>query len=746
MDGRARADYRATHDDRSGPMPAGMQAVHVGRDHTAVVHEGIRGFRKIFILTNSSLGTAAAALQASVLASAAVGVECETCDAVKMGAGDDGVLAACAAAGAMKADCVVSLGGGAVQDAAKIVRLHLWACATHGAAAKQPSIDALTSAVAQLPTTRAADGPALLPTQIACPSVFAMAELTGMAGISSGGRKVGLSSPYMMPTVVCFDPALAAGAPDWLLYGTALRAVDHCVESVTSPHASSETQKLGLKGLRLVVRGLNGMLVDRFSSEAQQNVFIGGWNGILAMLNVGYAAGHFIENQLSAKWAVHQGACSALLMANVLRYHSTSHVSAAQQQRISSTLGFPAQPAAELIGDLAHRVIARAGMPRTLADVGATGEALQAFAAEVFEVHSQTLNNISPRPFQSSEDLLELLLLTVGRPQLVVVGGNYSYTANGERHGNDLHLAYSTACQHIADAGFGQTYLVPFRAADWPASTEQPDTGLAATPGLPFGSAALTPELLQQVRDSAERAGLDMHAVLVPSSGIDSNDPIRRYKRVIDQAVALGVSYLIDFGLHGDDSFDDYVAMMRAVAPYAQERGVAISMKLHSDGDADKILDNLVAIYDAVDHPAFGLCMDPGNIIFYSAPRETDKRYRLPTEGLAEAAHCFNSMIIKDCVIGPTPGEAAHPARSSNPKGTPDVMVQPGEGLVDFERVLSVLRQNAGFAGPLCLEKVPGRTESEVLANMRRAHAWMEALVVSTFAAAAAGTPASAAL
>ena len=70
--------------------------------------------------------------------------------------------------------------------------------------------------------------------------------------------------------------------------------------------------------------------------------------------------------------------------------------------------------------------------------------------------------------------------------------------------------------------------------------------------------------------------------------------------------------------------------------------------------------------------------MDPGNIVFYTAPREewATKRYRLPTEGLAEVAHCFNSMIIKDCVVGPTPGEAAHSERSSNPRGTPDVMVQ----------------------------------------------------------------------
>jgi hypothetical protein len=40
---------------------------------------------------------------------------CEVCREVKMGGGDSGILAACAAAAKLGADCVVSLGGGAVQ-------------------------------------------------------------------------------------------------------------------------------------------------------------------------------------------------------------------------------------------------------------------------------------------------------------------------------------------------------------------------------------------------------------------------------------------------------------------------------------------------------------------------------------------------------------------------------------------------------------------------------------------------------
>lgn len=75
---------------------------------------------------------------------------------------------------------------------------------------------------------------------------------------------------------------------------------------------------------------------------------------------------------------------------------------------------------------------------------------------------------------------------------LVVAGGNYSYTANSEYHGNDLTLPYTEACQHIAAAGFTHTYLVPFRAADFPGTALQPDTGMTLG-GLPFGSSTLIP-------------------------------------------------------------------------------------------------------------------------------------------------------------------------------------------------------------------------------------------------------------
>ena len=53
------------------------------------------------------------------------------------------------------------------------------------------------------------------------------------------------------------------------------------------------------------------------------------------------------------------------------------------------------------------------------------------------------------------------------------------------------------------------------------------------------------------------------------------------------------------------------------------------------------------------------------------------------------------------------------------------------EGLVDFPAVLGILRR-AGFEGPLCLEKVPGREVFEVERNLEQARGFMEDLVDKT--------------
>ena len=129
---------------------------------------------------------------------------------------------------------------------------------------------------------------------------------------------------------------------------------------------------------------------------------------------------------------------------------------------------------------------------------------------------------------------------------------------------------------------------------------------------------------------------------------------------------------------YGNEAYyADYFELMRQAAPHAAEMGVNITMKPH--GGISLTVEDLIDADGKVNHPAFGICYDPGNIIYYT---KGDLR---PETDVATIAPKVTTTIIKDCVVE---------------DGVPDVMVTPGEGLVDFETVLNGL-VNGGFDGPL---------------------------------------------
>ena len=240
------------------------------------------------------------------------------------------------------------------------------------------------------------------------------------------------------------------------------------------------------------------------------------------------------------------------------------------------------------------------------------------------------------------------------------------------------------ACRYIAQAGFTDVAL--FRTAGITASSTQ--------------AQAL------QVRRVVEDAGLAPSMLLAHAdlkSGL--SHAVAEYRRLIDNAVALGATWLLDLG-QGDRALrEDYVAAMRQVVPYAAQGGLQITVKPH--GGITTTTADLLSIYQEVDHPAYSICYDPGNIIYYTVGDE------MPTDHIAEIAPFVRTGIIKDCVIH---------------KGRPDVLVTPGEGLVDFDAVFSALIQT-GFDGPLYLECVAGQGLNEVDANVRRTQPYVRALL-----------------
>eukprot|EP00562_Extubocellulus_spinifer_P001420 CAMPEP_0178483550 /NCGR_PEP_ID=MMETSP0696-20121128/7294_1 /TAXON_ID=265572 /ORGANISM="Extubocellulus spinifer, Strain CCMP396" /LENGTH=432 /DNA_ID=CAMNT_0020111075 /DNA_START=42 /DNA_END=1341 /DNA_ORIENTATION=- len=393
--------------------PPGMNAVRVGvpfQETTQLTEISNLDVSKVFVLSNKSSrpflegeGKFIDALKARGLLAAPL-----NCD-VGMGGGEDGLLKACDEAYAANADCIVTVGGGAIQDAGKLVRLWL---STRGASDDGSTSSTISKATVKgIQAAQKQDPMPSLPPQIACPNSFAMAELTHVAGITTNENvKSGAAHPSMMPTVVIYDPALSKGMPDWVRFGTALRGVEHAVGAVCHPKADEDIRERAISGLRLLNRGLKAMVDDPESEEAQSDCYHGGWMAIRA-LNTGCypSLGHLIENHYSARFNVHQGSCSGILCARILNHHGDASLE--HQKRISDALGDSGVPAPRMVSGL---VSSLPGVSKEHAEEGVTPYMLREFADYEYNHHIDRVSQLSPKPFGSAEEIFDMLTFPLG--------------------------------------------------------------------------------------------------------------------------------------------------------------------------------------------------------------------------------------------------------------------------------------------------------------------------------------------
>ena len=238
-------------------------------------------------------------------------------------------------------------------------------------------------------------------------------------------------------------------------------------------------------------------------------------------------------------------------------------------------------------------------------------------------------------------------------------------------------ITFAEACDHISAAGY-------------------PDVAVFANAGQNPIRADSTSSEVRATSRAAANAGLMPSAVMGSVRFLNEGLEVclDDYKRLIDNAAALGAKWLLDCGTSNEVHYSTYYELMCRAAPHAAQAGVNIALKPH--GGISLTVQDLIKAEQEVRHPAFGICYDPGNIIYY-----TNGELR-PEADISAIAPKVTTMIVKDCVVQ---------------DGKPDVMVTPGDGLVDFKQVLDGLTEG-GFDGPLYVECVSGSTLDEIDANI----------------------------
>src|SRR5205807_7350861 len=282
------------------------------------------------------------------------------------------VVDAANAARAAGADLLVTLGGGSVTGAAKMVAFCL------GNDVSEPGELDNHKAVVE------ADGRIVRPQSrppsvrtIAIPTTLSAGEYTASAGCTDTARQVkeSFGHPLMMPKNVILDPCVTLHTPEWLFLSTGIRAVDHAVEDICSPQCQPISEGASYHALKLLGRGLLGVKADPLDLEARLDCQLGAWMSMVgSQTGVAKGASHGIGHVLGGTAGVPHGYTSCVMLPHVLRFNYD--VNAERQAMVSEALGRPHEPAADAVAGL----IADLGLPGRLRDVGVKPEQLDAIA------------------------------------------------------------------------------------------------------------------------------------------------------------------------------------------------------------------------------------------------------------------------------------------------------------------------------------------------------------------------------
>ncbi|PTM91480.1 iron-containing alcohol dehydrogenase [Mycoplana dimorpha] len=293
-------------------------------------------------------------------------------------------------------DLVIGIGGGSCLDMAKCVALLL----AHGGRPQDYYGE------------HAVPGPVL--PLIAIPTTAGTgSEVTPVAVLSDTERslKVGISSPYLIPTVSICDPELTLSCPAGLTAIAGADALTHAIEAFTAirrdpvPGIAQQRVFVGknalsdhfaLSAIGLLWQGLEAACADGADRAAREKVMLGATLAGLAFGVAGTAAAHAIQYPVGALTHTAHGLGVACLMPYVMTWNEPAIGPELAQIAAAAGLNGPA----DVVPALAA-LFARIGIPVTLRDLGLPEDRIDWVAEQSSGITRLIQNN--PRPLNPQQ-------------------------------------------------------------------------------------------------------------------------------------------------------------------------------------------------------------------------------------------------------------------------------------------------------------------------------------------------------
>ncbi|MGV7212764.1 iron-containing alcohol dehydrogenase [Bradyrhizobium sp. UFLA05-112] len=326
----------------------------------------------------------------------ALGARCAgVFDAMQAHTPREAVIAAANMARDVKADLIVTVGGGSITDGAKAVQLCL--------ANDIDSTDGIERIRVRKGVVPEMNAPSVR--QISVPTTIAGGEFSSIAGVTDRSTHVKqmLRHPLMVPRATILDPAITVHTPEWLFLSTGIRAVDHCVEAICSRETHPYADAQSVKGLAMLADALPRVKANPSDLDARMDAQIGTWLSMGALAaGVPMGASHGIGYVLGAAFDVPHGYTSCVMLPAVMRWNAPDN--AERQAIVAAAMGFPGKDAADVLGAFIRSL----GMPRSLADVRVSPEHFDGIAEQAMRTPWVPRN---PRKIDTPAQVREILLL-----------------------------------------------------------------------------------------------------------------------------------------------------------------------------------------------------------------------------------------------------------------------------------------------------------------------------------------------
>lgn len=319
-----------------------------------------------------------------------------------------------------RADQIVALGGGAVIDAAKLMKLKYESPDADLVMLAAPFLD-LRKRIVEFPTTKTNHA-----RLVAVPTTSGTgSEVTPFAVLTDKerGRKVTLADYSLTPDVAIVDPQFVMSMPRGLTADTGIDCLTHALEALVSIYASPFTDGNAMEAIQLVFRYLPVAYEHPDDAEARNMMHSAATIAAIAFANASVGVNHAMAHAFGAHFGVAHGRANGLMLPHVLAYNASApskfmpspnqrgYVAHEKYAAAADMLGLGGRTVAAKVENLVQateRLLDRVKMPRSIAELGIAREEFERALPELTQLAFEDPSGRSNPRMLMVEELVEL--------------------------------------------------------------------------------------------------------------------------------------------------------------------------------------------------------------------------------------------------------------------------------------------------------------------------------------------------